>query len=266
MPKISVVTPSLNQSQFLRRTIESVLSQPVDLEYIIVDGCSSDGSLDILKEYESRVHIIVEQDNGQAEAINKGFTYATGDIWAWLNSDDMYLPGALAKVNEAYMEGNEFIYGNVYIIDKVDTILRKRTIIPVKFTDLFYGGFILPQEATFFSRSLYTASGGLNPSYHYAMDYDLWIRMAQLSRPKRLNEFLACFRFHEQQKSRQSKLYVNEMALARKSLQRTSTLFVVRSLFLSSFTKLKVLLANIRALGIRSTASDVLKKCRGKLP
>ena len=266
MPKISIVTPSFNQSQYLNRTIESVLNQAVDLEYIIVDGCSTDGSIDILKKYDSRAHIIIEKDEGQADAIAKGFSLASGDILGWLNSDDMYLPGTLEKVISAFDEDNEFIYGHVFIIDPVDKILRKRIAIPVEFNDLYYGMYIIPQEATFFSKKLYLESGGIDSSYEYAMDYDLWLRMSLLKTPRRIDDYLACFRFHKDQKTSNPKLYFDEVKRARRNLQGVSYSSKLKSFYSIASLKFRKLFANIKTSGVRETISDMINKQLGKLP
>ncbi|SNB46130.1 glycosyltransferase family 2 protein [Geobacter sp. DSM 9736] len=265
MPKISVITPSYNQAQFLERTIGSVLSQPVDLEYIIMDACSSDGSAEILERYRSRARVIIEKDKGQADAIAKGFALATGDILAWLNSDDMYVPGALSKVVAAYEAGHEFVYGNVNIIDAMDNVLRKRVTIPVDFNDLYYGIYILPQEATFFSRRLYEECGGVNPEYHYAMDYDLWLRMARIRNPVRMDEVFSCFRFHEAQKSRRVDLYEREVMRARASLKGGGVDGKPQRLRRLSLGCRKFL-ANVRDAGIQRTLMEIHRKQIGSLP
>jgi len=266
MFKISIVTPSFNQAPYLRRTIESVLNQEVDLEYIIMDGCSTDGSADILREYDSRARIIIEKDRGQADAISKGFSLATGDILAWLNSDDMYLPGALAKVISAFQQGEEFFYGNVLIVDKQDKVLRNRVALRIDFNDLYYGMYVIPQEATFFSRRLYRECGGVNPDYTYAMDYDLWLRMAKIVPPRMLDAYLACFRFHEGQKSSRTALYAHEAMEARKNLADAppvTPLMVWRTMLA---LKIRKLAANIAESGIRKTVADVVGKKTGRLP
>jgi glycosyltransferase involved in cell wall biosynthesis len=267
MAKITVVTPSYNQAKYLRRTIESVLSQDADLEYIIMDGGSTDGSLEILRQYEGVARVISEKDNGQADAIAKGFAMASGDILAWLNSDDMYLPGALRQVASAYKQGQEFFYGNVLIVDAEDTMLRKRVAITASFDDLYYGRYIIPQEATFFSRRLYQQCGGVDPSFHYAMDYDLWLRLALLQRPQRIDHYLSCFRYHPDQKSsRRPDLYTRELQLARNKCGRTRP----DSLFKSTTHRVSLLVrklcSNIAESGLRTTVSDSLKKRRGMLP
>jgi glycosyltransferase involved in cell wall biosynthesis len=268
MPKISIVTPSFNQAQYLRRTIESVLSQgeEVDLEYIIMDGCSTDGSVDILNEYRSRAHIVVEKDAGQADALAKGFAMATGDILAWLNSDDMYLPGALEKVMTAFKQGAEFIYSHVIIVDSQDRNLRNRVALPVGFDDIYFGEYTIPQETTFFSRRLYLESGGVDSSYSYAMDYDLWLRMSRIRRPRLLDDYLACFRFHEGQKSGRTDLYGREVAAARKNLVDAPIVTFPKVLGRKSLLKIRKLVANIATSGVSKTIADVIDKKRGRLP
>jgi glycosyltransferase involved in cell wall biosynthesis len=267
MPKISIVTPSFNQARYLRRTIESVLRQDVDLEYIIIDGCSNDGSADILRDYQNRARVIIEKDNGQTDAIAKGFAMATGDVLAWLNSDDMYLPGALSQVLQAYEQGHEFFYGHVFIVDAEDALLRKRAAISADFNDLYYGRYIIPQEATFFSRRLYRESGGVDRAFQYAMDYDLWLRLALLQRPKRLNTFLSCFRYHQEQKSsRRPDLYTREVQMARVKSRGTYPESLVKSSSHRASLLIRKLYSNIVISGVRTTIADSIKKKRGRLP
>jgi glycosyltransferase involved in cell wall biosynthesis len=266
MPKITVVTPSFNQAPFLRRTIESVLSQDVDLEYIILDSCSTDGSAEILAEYRDRARIIIEKDHGQADAIAKGFAMAKGEILAWLNSDDMYLPGTLAKVVDAFDRGSEFLYGHVLIVDAQDRVLRRRVALQADFEDLYFGKYTIPQETTFFSRRVYTECGGVNPAYHYAMDYDLWLRMSRITRPRLLDDFLACFRFHEGQKSGRLDLYGQEAEKARRSMINPPTAaqssIVGRRLSLAA----RKMVANLAVSGLSKTIADVVGKQTGRLP
>ena len=267
MSRISIVTPSFNQAPYLRRTIESVLSQGgVDLEYIIMDGGSSDGSVAILDEYRSRATVIVGRDGGQADAIAKGFALATGDILAWLNSDDMYLPGTLSKVASAFREGDEFLYSHVRIVDAQDRDLRHRVALPVAFDDLYFGEYIIPQETTFFSKRLYRECGGVNSSYHYAMDYDLWLRMARIRAPRLLDDYLACFRFHEGQKSGRTDLYARELEQARSNLAGAPARTRSKVLTRKSLLGLKKLAANLAVSGIRKTIADALGKKTGRLP
>ena len=127
-PRISIVTPSYNQAEFLEKTILSILNQNYpNLEYIIIDGVSTDGSVEIIKKYERYLaYWISERDNGQADAINKGFKIATGDFIAWQNSDDVYLPGSFFKVIEKFEKypNPDIVFGNVYLINESDEILK----------------------------------------------------------------------------------------------------------------------------------------------
>lgn len=266
MKTISVVTPSLNGAKYLRRTIESVLSQNVDLEYIIVDGGSTDGTVDILNEYRSKARIIIERDRGQADAIAKGFSLAQGEILAWLNSDDMYLPDALAKVASIFERGGDFVFGHVLIVNAKDQVLRKRFAIPVAFPDLFYGSYVIPQESTFFSRKLYQRCGGIDPSFEYAMDYDLWLRMAKVRTPLLLDAFLACFRFHAEQKSRQVDRYVGEARMAREKLSERPQLSALQILKSKSSLAIRTIAANLYGAGLTKTIADGINKKRGRLP
>jgi len=244
-----------------------VLSQDVDLEYIIMDACSTDGSVEILQEYQSVARIVVEKDKGQADAIAKGFAMATGDMLAWLNSDDMYLPGALRHVLAAYEQGHEFFYGHVCIVDAQDALLRKRVAIPASFDDLFYGRYIIPQEATFFSRRLYEACGGVDPSLQYAMDYDLWLRLALLQRPMRLDRYLSCFRYHlDQKSSRRPDLYSREIQLARTKPGTNRPESVLKSSAHRTSLALRKLYSNVAQSGLRTTLTDLIKKKQGRLP
>jgi len=266
MKKVSIVTPSFNQAEYLARTIESVLSQDVDLEYIIMDGGSTDGSLDILKKYESKANIFIGKDKGQSDAISKGFSVATGDILAWLNSDDMYLPGTLSKVISAFKRGEEFIYSHVLIVDSQDKVLRNRIALPVGFDDLYYGMYTIPQETTFFSKRLYLECGGIDTSYSYAMDYDLWLRMAKIRPPHLLDDYLACFRFHEGQKSSRLSLYVEEAKKARTNVAGAPPITVPKVLSKRLWLGIRKLGANIAESGLKKTLEDIADKKMGRLP
>ena len=137
LPKISIVTPSLNQAKFLEKTIQSVLAQNYsDLEYIIIDGGSTDGSVEIIKKYQDKIaYWVSEKDRGQSHGINKGFALATGDIFAWLNSDDTYMPGALHTVAEYFSKDSDldFLYGDVNLINEKSIILIISFILPQLF-------------------------------------------------------------------------------------------------------------------------------------
>ncbi len=190
--KISIITPSLNQGKFIERTILSVLSQTgaFDLEYIIVDGGSTDDSLGIIKKYEDRLRWISEKDRGQSDAINKGFEMASGDILAWLNSDDTYTPGAFATVAEAYRQGPfKWCFGNCKNIDEQDREIRKLITRYKIFESKRYScrrllsKDFISQPAVFFTRNVYQEVGLLDLNCHYSMDYDYWLRMGKNIHP-----------------------------------------------------------------------------------
>src|SRR5262245_18148527 len=156
-PRISVVTPSYNQGRFVEQTIRSVLNQNYpNLEYIIIDGASQDESPEIIKKYECDLAFWVsEKDAGAADAIRKGFKVATGSILAYLNSDDLYLPGALRTIASTFNEGQtDVAYGNTYWVDTEGKRIGERRQTPFVPTGYLYGGFDLQQPATFWSRQI----------------------------------------------------------------------------------------------------------------
>lgn len=184
--KVSIVTPSYNQVQFLERTIQSVLDQTYpDLEYIIIDGGSNDGSVDVIKRYEQELaYWVSEPDQGQTDAINKGFDRATGDVYAWINSDDIYRPHAVAEAVE-YLSQNAdvgMVYGDVEIINADGEVIGSFNAQQTSYRRLRRGGVYIPQPASFWRADLWEQVGPLDPSYYFAMDYDLWLRLAKVSK------------------------------------------------------------------------------------
>ena len=206
LPKISVVTPSYNQGQFLEQTIQSVLDQDYpNLEYIIMDGGSTDSSVDIIKRYEDGLaYWVSEPDEGQPDAINRGFRIATGDILAWLNSDDVYLPGALSRVATYFQAHPEIgcTSGDIVMIDQAGETLYSRKVIPFQFRMALYGACMVPQPSTFWTKEAWEKAGGVDPGVHYQTDFDFFLRMAsQGVKFGIIRELLAAFRLHATSKT-----------------------------------------------------------------
>ena len=200
LPLVSIVTPSFNQARYLEATIQSVLSQNFPrLEYIIVDGGSNDGSVDIIKRYQSKLAWWVsEKDQGQTDAINKGLAHAKGDVLAWLNSDDTYNPNAISSAVDFLQVHPEvgLVYGDANYINENGRVIGR---FPAAQTDLhrLRRGYVhIPQQAAFFRADLWRMVGPLDPSFYFAMDYDLWVRLARRSQVKYIAQTWANFRLH----------------------------------------------------------------------
>lgn len=184
--KISIVTPSFNQGEYIERTIQSVLNQNgnFELEYIIVDGGSIDNTIDIVKKYKHRLIWISEKDRGQSDAINKGFKIAIGDILDWLNSDDIYEPDALSVIAKIYKRHRfKWCFGKCKIIDENDNEIRKLItrykIFKSKtysYKNLLAKDFI-PQPSVFFTKDDYKELGPVRLDCQYTIDYDYWLRI-----------------------------------------------------------------------------------------
>ena len=197
-PLVSIITPSYNQGKFIRETIESVLSQDYDnFEYIIIDGGSTDNTADIVKDYENRLTFIMEQDNGQSNAINKGFIMAKGEIVAWLNSDDLYEPHCISRAVKEFEENAKLalLYGEGYIIDENSNKIRI-----FEHTQEFdywklvnFWDYIM-QPTAFFKKTYLQKVGYLDEQLHYCMDWDLWIKLAAVGEVKYIPDLLACSR------------------------------------------------------------------------
>jgi GT2 family glycosyltransferase len=204
-PRISVVTPSYNQGEFLERTIQSVLDQNYsNLEYIIIDGGSTDNSVDIIKKHASHLaYWTSEPDRGAADAIAKGFAKATGSIMAYLNSDDIYMPGALEAAAERLTNSNaDLVYGNAEWIDPAGARIAERRQTPFSGLGYLYGGFDLQQPTTFWKREMFDKAGGIDPSFQFAFDTDLFFRFIQQgARFQHIRRLMAGFRIHPTSKS-----------------------------------------------------------------
>ena len=205
LPLVSIVTPSYNQGAFIEETIHSVLSQDYPrIEYIVVDGGSTDGTLDILRKYEDRLTWFSEPDRGQSDAINKGFQRSHGEILAWLNSDDIYLPGVVRTAAD-YLAVHSYVamvYGDCNMVDEQGQVVGRSIWIEdfdlrrvVEDLDYIY------QPATFFRRQAFEGVGMLDIDLHYCMDYDLWIRIGKKYPVRRIPCVLANVRVYPHTKT-----------------------------------------------------------------
>ncbi len=205
MTLVSIVTPSYNQAAYLERTLCSVLYQGYpELEYLVVDGASTDGSVDIIRRYADRLAWWTsEKDSGQAEAINKGMQRARGEIVAWLNSDDVFLPGAIAGAVKAFAAHPQavMVYGDTRAIDAQGQTLNVLRYRQLTLDDLLCYH-IIGQPAVFMQRAAYQTAGGLDPSYHFMLDHQLWIKIALQGEIVHVGEEWAAGRYHPQAKNR----------------------------------------------------------------
>jgi glycosyltransferase involved in cell wall biosynthesis len=205
LPLVTIVTPSFNQGEFVADAIDSVLAQDYPrIEYLVIDGGSSDDTLEVLGRQTSRVRWISEPDRGQGDAIRKGFALAQGEILAWLNSDDVYLPGAVSRAVAAFQESSSvvLVYGNAEFIDGAGAVLGPcEQVEPFDLGRLINDLDFIVQPATFFRREPYFSVGGLDPSLTYCLDYELWIRMAQRGAASFIPDVLAQVRIYPQTKT-----------------------------------------------------------------
>lgn len=182
-PLVTIVTPSYNQASFLARTMESVFAQDYpNIEYIVIDGGSTDGSVELLEKHADRLaYWASEPDSGQTEAINKGFARANGDILAWINSDDTYQPGAVAEA-VAYLVAHPevgMVYGDAHFIDEQDRVIGRFPAAQTDYQRLRRGYVHIPQQAAFWRASAWQQVGPLDERLYFAMDYYLWLRIAE---------------------------------------------------------------------------------------
>ncbi len=215
--RFSIITPNYNGETFLEKTILSILEQRgqgVDLEYIVIDGGSTDGSIEILEKYKNEIDVlIVAEDDGPADAINKGFALATGDIFAWLNADDIYFPNALNRVAECFQSSSSpvFVFGKCPIVDIQQKEIRSGI---TKFKELFFPFSCrftfqcinyISQPAMFFLKDAYQNAGCLRTDMIAAWDYEFILRLWHQGKGKCLQGApLAAFRWHEESISGQN--------------------------------------------------------------
>ncbi len=262
--KISVITPSFNQGNFIEETILSVIGQNYpNLEYIIIDGGSSDNSVEIIKKYETNVNYwISEKDDGQAHAINKGFEIASGDILCWLNSDDLFMPGTLHKINNYfnYLSDNTIVLGNCIHFGIMNSALfssgsqvKNRS----DYTDLNLYDFVI-QPSSFWTKSIWKKVGDLNNLYHFAFDWEWFLRAKNIGiQFEAVEDCFSLYRIHDNHKTgtggkkRQAeiakiyKIYNSERiynlykALCDFDIYNNTINFRIRKKFISTFIKPK---------------------------
>ncbi|WFN36778.1 glycosyltransferase [Methanomicrobium antiquum] len=204
LPLVTIVTPSYNQGRFIEETILSVLNQDYpNIEYIVMDGGSNDETLDILKKYDDKIVWVSEKDKGQTDAINKGLRIAKGEVLAYLNSDDTYLPGAISRAVRYFSENpdSKLLYGEGYHITAEGDIIERYPTEPYNFKHLAETCYIC-QPTTFWKREVIEDIGLFDESLHYAMDYDYWIRAAErYGKLDYMPEYLANSRFYQETKT-----------------------------------------------------------------
>jgi len=229
LPKVSIITPSFNQADFIERTVESVLSQNYpNFEYIIMDGGSTDGTVEILKKYGEKIIWRSKRDKGQGDAINKSLKLAKGEIFAYLNSDDVLAPGALKVVADFFIKNPKkmWVFGKCRIIDDSDKEIRSwitayknfwlkrydyRTLLILNY---------LSQPAVFWRREASEKIGLFNNHYYWTLDYDYWLRLGKKYSPGFINRYLANFRVHQSSKTSIGvKNFLEEVEVAKQHTQ-----------------------------------------------
>jgi glycosyltransferase involved in cell wall biosynthesis len=220
LPKISIVTPSLNYGRFIEDTILSVLKQGYpNFEHIVVDACSRDNTLAVLRSYP-HVRWISEPDEGLCDALNKGLRMATGDVVGWLCADEYYLPGAFHAVGRSAMDnpGADILYGDTIFVDEEGRLQRALTAHEFSFAILLYYGVFIPVDATFFRRRLIERGFFFDTNYRVAMDFEYLVRLAASgSTVKYINRLLGSFRWHGSNMSLQSEKRRKERLLVQRT-------------------------------------------------
>jgi glycosyltransferase involved in cell wall biosynthesis len=205
---VSIVTPSYNQAAYLEAAMASVFAQTYPrIEYILIDGASTDGSAAIIQSHAARLaYSVSEPDRGQTDAINKGFAKATGKYFAWLNADDLLLPTAVAEA-VAFLESHPevgLVYGDADFIDAAGQVIGRFDARQTDYRRLRQGFVHIPQQAAFWRADLWHQVAPLDPGFSFAMDYDLWVRIAKISQLHYLTRLWAQFRLHLDSKTLQN--------------------------------------------------------------
>ena len=205
MPLVSIITPSYNQAPYLQQTMQSVLEQDYpNIEYIVVDGGSTDSSVEVIKKYADQLaYWISERDSGQAEAINKGFARANGEVLAWLNSDDYYMLNTISVAVRCFEQNPDvvMVYGDMLAVDGEGQNINVLKYKQLTLEDLLCFQ-IVGQPSVFFRRSALEKTGWLDPTFHFMLDHHLWIRLAQQGRILHIPQVWSAARYHPLAKNR----------------------------------------------------------------
>jgi glycosyltransferase involved in cell wall biosynthesis len=237
-PLVTVVTPSFNQGHFIRETIESVLSQDYPhLEYLVMDGGSNDHTQDVLKSYGERLSWVSERDQGQADAVNKGFRQAKGEILGWLNSDDTYWPSAVRKVVQFFQANPDIgmVYGEAYNVDEQGKIIERSPTEEFDYQRLAETCFIC-QPSAFIRRRVFEEVGPLDVTLHYCLDYEYWMRIGKQFRVAHIDELLATSRLHGAAKTFLKRRELHQEIVS--TVQRHYALVPLRTIYLYTYVTL----------------------------
>jgi glycosyltransferase involved in cell wall biosynthesis len=225
-PKISIITPTYNQGQYIEQTIQSVINQNYpNLEYIIIDGGSTDNTVEIIKKYEKHLKFWVsEKDKGQANAINKGLKYCSGEIFNWINSDDYLENGALFNVAKAFSSNVQMVAGKVRIFNNDNTIeYVQHSNLTAKGLMFWLKGVQFVQPGVWIRKDLIQKCGGINETYHYSFDWDLYIRyLCRFNNVKYIEDQLIHFRYHNDSKTvKEQEKFLEEQAAIIKQMAQS---------------------------------------------
>ncbi len=251
-PKISIITPSFNQGKFIEKTIKSVINQNYqNYEHIIVDGGSTDETLDILKKYKDKITYISENDNGQVDAINKGIKMASGEIISFINSDDYYLPNVFKSIYEKFKNPDVFwLTGDSIIVDEDDKEIHrlirfyKKSIRNINSICVLYFTNFICQPSTFWRKNFYNSIGFFDEELSYVFDYKQWILMYRKIKPIIINTKMSAFRIHKNSKG--NLFYNNQFDEEIKVLERLNVNKVLLSLHKISNKLIKVVYSLIK--------------------
>ena len=248
-PLVTVVTPSFKQGRFIRDTIDSVLSQDYpNVEYWVIDGGSSDETQDVLESYGHRLSWVSERDQGQADAVNKGFRMAKGEIFGWLNSDDTYWPGAIRKVVQ-FFEVNpdiSMVYGEAYNVNAQGKIIERSPTEEFNYQRLAETCFIC-QPTVFLRRHVFEEVGPLDVTLHYCLDYEYWMRVGKRFRVGYMPELLATSRLHGAAKTFAKRRELHQEIIS--TIRRHYSLVPLRTIYLYTYnTLMEKLMPNVQGL------------------